>query len=424
MADNMTEIINTKKRDAQYAGPVDSNDYNSRIEENYQDLLFLYNKANIIDAKLQEAFERVLKDHAMLSNAIVDLSNRISALEVNDGTTSLYSYSQIDYARFTGTEFSIGSSELLSIDPHYNVVTLPKIANASSSKIKFYNPSNGQVISDLFKVNVQNNIGGIDSPGAIVNTTPVYNAILDDPTKVWSRTIVSETNALGAAQLTFYCKISAEFTGSLKTNCVKLNPYPMHSVNVYSIEYTNKENPTLTDADGWTPLNFNSLYDGEQQAIGKVPPGAWIMVGSDEVENSPPLCFYFSDIDMTAIRIVLRQENYFKELGKYVYTYGLSDLDIRYDKFATSGKTIFNFKAPSDKLISAVTVQPVIFNVPRSQMSNAFSYRVIYEDGATYSTNNPGASTQIWVEVTLNMLDDKTPPILSDLIVDYDYISA
>jgi len=153
--------------------------------------------------------------------------------------------------------------------------------------------------------------------------------------------------------------------------------------------------------------------------------GAWIIAGTDEVKNSSPLCFYFSDIDMTAIRIVLRQENYFKELGKYVYTYGLSDLDIRYDKFATSGKTIFNFKAPSDKLISAVvSVDPVIFNVPRSQMSNAFSYRVIYQDGVNYSTNNPGASSEIWVEVTLNMLDDKTPPILSDLIIDYDYISA
>lgn len=427
----MADIINTKKRNAKYGGPVDSNDYNSRIEENYQDLLYLYNKTNVVDAKIEQAFERVLKDMAMLSNAVNDLSERLSAIEIGDGVFSISSFSQIQYSRFNLTEFSIGQTQLLTMDPHYNVITLPKIANASSSKIKFYHTSVGQIVSDLFKTNIQNNLGGVDTPGAIVNTTPTYNAILDDPSKVWSRTIVSSNNGLGAAQLAFYCKISAEFTGSLKTNCIKLNPYPMHSVNIYSIEYTTKNNPVLNETDNWIPLNFDSLYDGETEAIGNVPPGSWIISGSDEIKNSGPLCFYFPDIDITAIRIVMRQENYLKELDNYVYTYGLSDLDVRYDKFASSGKTILNFKAPTGKLISSiVSVDPVIYNVPRSLMSQAFSYRVIYPvDAATglidaiYSTSNPGASSEVWIEVTLNMLEDKTAPVLSDLIIDCEYLT-
>jgi hypothetical protein len=432
MVDNMAEIMNTKKRDMQYGGPVDSNDYNSRIEENYQDLLYLYNKANVVDSKLEQAFERVLKDQAMLSNAVNDLRDRVSALEAGNNRTSIHSFNQIQFSRFNSTDFSIGPNELLTVDPHYNIITLPKVPNASSSKIKFYNSSAGQVVSDLFKTSVQNNLGGIDTPGAIVNTTPVYNAIMDDPSKVWSRTLISDTNSLGAAQMMFYCKIPAEFTGSLKANCLKLNPYPMHSVNVYSIEYTNKINPTLTDADGWTPLNFNSLYDGEVEAVGHVPPGAWIINGSDEIVNSGPLCFYFADLDMTAVRIILRQENYFKELNKYIYTYGLSDFDIRYDKFASSGKTILNFKAPPDKLIASINgVDPVMFNVPRSLASQAFSYRVIYpfDSGSefidsSYTVSNPGASAEVWIEITLNMLEDKTAPVLSDLIIDYDTLDV
>ena len=66
----MTEIISTKKRDYQYNGPVDSSDYNSRIEENYKDLVYLYNRANIVDNKLSQAFERVVKDHKFLALAI------------------------------------------------------------------------------------------------------------------------------------------------------------------------------------------------------------------------------------------------------------------------------------------------------------------------------------------------------------------
>ena len=221
----------------------------------------------------------------------------------------------------------------------------------------------------------------------------------------------------------FYVKIPTEYTGSNKTNCIKFNPYPMRSVDIFSIEYTTKSNPNLIESDGWYDLNIDGLYNGQTDAIGKVPPGGWSIAGSDKISNSGPLSFYFGDLEITAIRIKMNQRNYFKELNKYVYSYGLSDLDIRYDKFLTSGKTIVKFDAPAGKLISEVTnVTPYIYNVPQSLLSTAFSYRVIYEDGGSYTLNNPGSSSSIWIEVTLNMLDDKTPPVLSDLKIECDFI--
>lgn len=54
----MTEIINTQKRTNQYGGNYSSADYNKRVEENYQDLVYLYNKYNAIDAKVDESFVR------------------------------------------------------------------------------------------------------------------------------------------------------------------------------------------------------------------------------------------------------------------------------------------------------------------------------------------------------------------------------
>jgi hypothetical protein len=44
---------------------------------------------------------------------------------------------------------------------------------------------------------------------------------------------------------------------------------------------------------------------------------------------------------------------------------------------------------------------------------------VIYDDAGTYTLSNPGISTSVWIEVTLNMLSDKTAPVLSDLIIEY-----
>jgi len=417
----MADSINTQKRSIQYRGPVDSADYNLRIEENYKDLVYLYNKLSLIDSRLAQSFERVIKDQAFLGSVVEDLIDRIEALEATGNKISIHSFSQLDYINFVGTSFAVSSTDLLSLDPYYNTITLPKVTGSSTSKLKFFNSSIGQIVPDFFKTYIQNNYVGVDVAGNIVNTTPTYNAILDDPNKIWKRNVIVNESSSSGAQMMFYVKVPTEFTGSMKTNCIKLNPYPMHSVDISTIEYTTTQNPTLTESDGWIPVNSSGLYNGISDAIGNVAPGGWATAGSDTVFNSGPLSFYFAEKEITAIRVKMVQRNYFKELDKYIYTYGLSDLDIRYDKFLPSGKTIIKFTAPQGQLIEEITdVVPFIYNVPLSQMSNAFSYRVIYDDAGNYSLSNPGSSSHVWIEVTLNMLEDKTPPVLSDLLISYN----
>jgi hypothetical protein len=117
----------------------------------------------------------------------------------------------------------------------------------------------------------------------------------------------------------------------------------------------------------------------------------------------------------------MRQKNYLIENNKYIYTYGLSDLDIRYDKFLPTGRMIFKFDAPEGQTISSITsVTPKIYNVSPSLLSQAFSHRVIYNDGSIYTLDNPGSSNSVWIEVTLNQLPDGTAPVLSDLVVNYN----
>ena len=115
------------------------------------------------------------------------------------------------------------------------------------------------------------------------------------------------------------------------------------------------------------------------------------------------------------------QKNYFTELGNYIYTYGLSDLDIRYDKFLPTGRTIIKYTPKIGDVIEEITnVTPKIYNVPLSQISNVFDYRIIYDNGGTYSLENPGANNHVWIEVTLSVANDTTAPVLSDLIIQYN----
>lgn len=417
----MSEVLNTKKRDIAFNGPVDSSDYNLRLEENFKDLVYLYNKTNLVDSRLSGAFERVIKDHIYLTNILVDLTDRVKALESASSMMSIHSYSQIDNSPFIGTEFGITGTELLTFDPVYNYITLPKDVNGSYSKLKFSSPDIGQIVPEFFKSKIDNSYPGVDTAGNVIETTPVYNAILDSSDKVWKRNVISNTSSLSGAQMMLYIKVPGESAGSLKCNSLKLNPFPVFGVEISSIEYTSKLNPSLSASDGWSKFNKFAYYDGDSQAIGKVIPGGWLTVGSDSIANAAPLCFHFAPVDITAIRIKFSQKNYMIESGKYVYTYGLSDLDVRLDKFMPVGRTMIKFTPSNGDLISdIVNVTPKIYNVPLSAISSVFSYRVIYQSGGSFTLSNPGASTSVWLEVTLNVLDDKTPPVLSDLIVEYD----
>lgn len=420
----MSEYINTEKKTSQYNGPVNSSDFNLKIEQNYQDLVQLYNRSGILDQNLREAFERVLKDHLFMSQTLMDVEDRLNAIENSASgqkQLSIHNYSQLDPVSLLNTDYAISGSDLLSFDYIHNILTLPKIDGSSHSKLKFFNNSVGQIIPNFFESKVDNSFVSSDAPGALIDTTPVYHAVLDSSDKFWKRNVIVD-NPMGLnAQTYLYIKVPTAYGGNDNSNYVSLTPYPLFGVDILSIEYTSVTNPSLTQADNWTPLNFNRLYDGITEAIGKVPPGGWTVAGTDVILNSGPIGFYLPPVSITGLRLNIRQRNYIKENGKYVYTYGLSDLDIRSDRFMPAGRTIIRYDAPDGELIYNVTdVIPKIYNVPEQLIPTAFEYRVIYKDSGVYTEENPNGSTSVWIEVTLNQLGDGTSPVLSDLIIKYD----
>lgn len=421
----MSEFIYTEKKPQQYHGPISSSDFNERIEQNYADLIYLYNKYGVLDKKINEVIERILKDNIFLSNSVKDLYDRIRSIESqNTSQISLYTKSQIDISPFITTQYAVSSSEALQFDEYYNQLKLPVVSGSSHSKIKFINPTKGQVIPDFLDTRIDPNLPGGDGNGAVIDTTPVQNAFLNQPDKVWRRNVIlNSPNPLGVSMY-LYVKIPSTTVGSLLSNSITLNPYPLNGVDIVKVEYTLKSNPSLTDSDVYLPLNSSGLYDQNYDAVGKVPPGGWSTVGSDTVKNSGPLSFYYPDTAVTAIRILLRQTNYIVENNKYIYTYGLSDLDIRYEKFLPSGRTFIRFDAQAGNAIyEIINVSPKIYNVSQTVLSDVFDYRVFYPNAGSYTLNNTFTSNHVYIEVSLNMLEDKNPPILSDLIIEVDYVS-
>jgi len=349
--------------------------------------------------------------------------DRVRAMEsLSTNQMSLYSKSQIDLIPFAGTQYSIGADQLLDYNEYYNQATLPKVTGSSFSKIKFISATKGQVIPDFLQTRIDNSLSGGDSNGAVIDTTPVQYAFLDQPDKIWRRNVIlNEANPLGVS-LYLYVRIPSGSLGSSLANCISLVPYPASGVNVVKVEYTTSANPSLSDKDNYLPVN-PGYYDNQYDAVGKVAPGGWSTLASDTIHNAGPLNFYFAEKSVTAVRVLLRQKSYVVENSKYVYTYGLSNMDVRYDKFMPTGKTFIKFTAPEGKTINEIlNVSPKIYNVSQSQVSQISSYRVFYPSGGTYGPNsNTGTSSHVYIEITMSMADNKIPPVLSDLIIQADY---
>ena len=314
----MSEFIYTQKKPQQYHGPLSSTDFNERTEQNYADLIYLYNKYGVLDKKVNEIIERIIKDNIFLSNAVNDLFERIRSIESqNTNQISLYSRSQIDNGPFVNTQNAVSTSEALQFDEYSNLLSLPVVSGSSHSKIKFINPTKGQIIPEFLDTRIDLSLPGGDGNGAIIDTTPVQNAFLNQPDKVWRRNVIlNSSNPLGVS-LYLYVKIPSSSIGSTLSNILTLSPYPHNGVDVVKVEYTTKPSPTLTDSDTYVPLNDQGLYEDNLDALSKVAPGGWPTVGSDTIVNSGPLHFYYAEKPITAFRVLLRQRNYIVENNKY-----------------------------------------------------------------------------------------------------------
>ena len=416
----MPDSLYTKKQFAQFRGPTTSDDYNNRIENLYKDLVYLYNKLGISEENIRQYFQSMAKEQLAITQVINDLEARIAALEEDANILSFYSSAQIDNDRFDGTSYEVVSVNRLYHNSAYGILALPRVDGSSVSKIQFLN-SNGEVaLPPDFEVMVQGDASSADSTGALIDTSDVHNAFLGKLGRVWERNVIVQSVDPQGAIIDVYVRLPLDLATTPNSNVILINPFPSMGCDILNVEYSLDADPLLNDTDDYHTLNISGSHDGNDSAVGWIAPGAW---SGDIILNSGPKAFYFDPKPISAIRVRLRQRNYLNEGGKYVYSYGLSKLDVRFDKFLETGKAIFRFDAPDGDTISSVTnVLPQIWNVSEAELPYVFDYRVIWEtsfDSDIYTLNPVASSQRVWIEVSLNKTMNKGTPALSGLSVSY-----
>jgi hypothetical protein len=415
------DVLNTKLRQLQYRGPSSSDDYNARVEENYTDLVLMRNRLGLLTEDVREGYMRAIKDQIGIAEVLDALEERLTVLEASDNVVPFASNAQEDCDRFNTSVFAISSVNRLFQDRKYGYILLPKIDTSSLSKLMAVDPDGRPALPSSLETRVSPVAGSVDDGSNYVDTSEPDNAFFNRPGRVWERNVVaSATNNTDYAQLDFYVKLPTDLFTTANANALFLDPFPLYSFDILKIEYTTTADVLMENSDGYIPLNNGALFSGDPNAIGWVPPGGWV---GDEILTAGAKAFHFDPKPITGFRIRLRQRRYYAEANKFIYTYGLSGMDVRYDKYLSTGKTIIRFEAPQGDTISSVSnVQPEIYNVSQSNIPKVFSHRVIWEtsyESGVYTLNPVPNSTRVWVEVTLNQSPGKGSPALMGLAVSY-----
>lgn len=425
------DIPYTKKRAAQFRGPSSSDDYNERILENYRDLTVLYNRVRLGEVELGEFYRRVFKEQLSMTDKITELEGRVDSLEKAGKVFNFGSDSVVDNDRFDGQPlFSIEEQDRLTVDPLYGLMVLPRVETSSLSKLLFTDNTGNEVVPPTLETRISPNTSTAETSDSEVDSTSADFAFYRKPGVVWERTVSVDSPHAEGAELTLYIKVPTDLFTTNKSNRVVIHPFPSFGTTIKEVAYTNSVDVTLTDSDNYQKFNDKEYYAGEDPAQGWVVPGAWSGVheGDDHAINAGPKSFYFEPKVITGLRIKLHQDTYYEEAGKYVYSYGLSFFDLRFDKFLSEGKTILRFDAPSGETISSVdNVSADIWNVsptkidPNAPELSHFTWRTIWEtapDSGVYTTEPVANSNRVWIEVSLKDLGE-TPPALSSLVVEY-----
>jgi hypothetical protein len=417
----MSESLYTQARTAKFRGPTTSDDYNARVEELYKDLVYLYNKIGLADENVARFYKRILKDHFSLGKAVEDLKERIAALEADQRKITFNGLTQIDNDRFASTPYEIATVSQCTFDRVHGLMVLPRIETSSISKLKFTNSNGSVIVPSTFETLVNGLDGSADNDTAVIDTSDPYFAVINQAGKIWERNVIVNGAYGTGAQVTLYVRLPTDLSVVADSNSVIVHPYPVMGCELTEIAYSTSTDISLNDTDDYYPINRDGNHASNSAAVGWIAPGGWT---GDTIENSGPKAFYFDPKSITALRIKLKQRNYFIEADKIIYSYGLAKLDVRYEKFLESGKTILRFDAPEGETISSVDdITPQIWNTSEAELDDIFSYRLIWEtsyNSGVYTTTQPGSGAKrVWVEVTLGKTINKGTPALSGLIVSY-----
>lgn len=411
MSDN---TLYTTKRTAQYRGPTTSDDYNSRIEENYKDLVVLNNRVQNLTDRINYLNRYLKKNLPHLSgrheSAITQLHEAIQDAEYRFPDINM----EIDNDNFIGTEHEINQIDQLQYDEKYRTLLLPQVTSGSFSRLKYTAINGTEVMSSDFKVFVSP-LGDVeDRPENVVDANDFYNAVISRTTRQgWELSSVVSDSYSGESRFRIYVTIPEDQSITRETNTIIIDPMFSELGSLSNVQYSTARNISFSERDNWRDFEVPFYPEGIMDR--------WIIPDDgQEISHFAPTQFSIPPLPITGIRFELSTTNFETESPANVYSHGLQNFDVRYNKYLDEGSAIFKIEAGDGTISDVEGVLPLLVNIRASDVPSSFQYQVIWEtapNSGVYTLDPVAFSERVWIKVTLRKTVQRHVPMMTGLKV-------
>ena len=388
----------SEKREARFRGPTSSEDFNKWIDDNYYDLVQLFNATTINKDKIRDNKTLLLRENFFLQKKITQLESDLEAILetiagiVDDPNTPRKLLSN----SFSSMDNIISNS--CHIDTNYGIAHLP-LLQPQISKAYLVNEDQEVFVPKSLKVELYESeapFQGIKEEllPAInrVETENIMKAFNGKRDEFWQRAVYKD-NTIDEIYSIIDIELPQNIINHTKINTLYLSPTPQYSFSLLEVLYYR--------AGEWRTLSTYPGADiGEPQEIREMGNKSFIFIPQETVK----------------LRLYLKQDNWISEAGSRVFTYGFKTVDIMFSRFQYSQSSLVtHFKIPDESLtFNTVEYVEVVSAKGGIQDSSLVSTKIFLDENLEYpaqADNLEMGTKDLYVEVTMKPKDGASPTI-------------
>lgn len=324
---NLTELPTIQSVDhkpVSFRGSTSSTQYNTFNEDTYFDITNLYSVINEMTNSFQEMSMAHSIDSAYTQMRIGDMPFIIEQLQ---NEIEGYKYGIHRKAIIYPSKITNSTEDKADINIQYGQVNIP--AYAVSSKLYIYDES-------LDLITIPSTLISKVTPESDGTTTidnDFKNCIKDSENEYFIRKVYSD--ATDPVDMQIEVTLPDNIISNRNVNTIYLSPYPFAALDILNVEYQAE-----TD---WKPLP--GLSSHKQYKDGAI-------------RNAENIKLCFNKVQISKIRITLRQQTYIVEGERNVFYLGLKHLAVNYEavdkKFCTFIADV-NFNSTKKKTVFNIT---------------------------------------------------------------------
>lgn len=391
----------SRKIEARFRGPTSSEDFNQWIEDNYFDLVQLFNASRKNKSSIEENLSFLLKENLFMQGKIEKLEGLIETMQESiDSSKGILSKSFYSIENV--------SENNCKIDTRYGIAHLD-LDQIPISKVylrdnfgKVFVPNSLNVSLYESYSPISNIRGKIELP--IQEDKSIINAFNGSKDSYWIRNHYT-TESIDEVYAIIDIDLPRNIINHTRVNTIYLDPAPEFSFSILDILYSS--------SDTWERLDtFPKMTDGETP---------------QEISDAGKLAFVFPYKDILKLRLYIKQNKWTPEGNNRIFSYGFKSIEVFFTRFKEESSSFtvrFDIPDPSrsfSKILSVSTLP----SKGGIKTNSGIETKLFLENGNTKNVNEtlPSTTKTVYVEVSLFPVEGVTPTI-SQLNIEYETTSS